>query len=62
MNNKFPDQSGHAHINVLRSADFLEIEFLKNIFQEHFLSYKLFYSRLLKQKTERSFPIIQSII
>ena len=29
MNNKFPDQSGHAHINVLRIADFLEIEFLK---------------------------------
>ena len=36
MDNKFPDQSSHAHINVLRSADFLEIEFLKNIFQEHF--------------------------
>ena len=36
MNNKFPDQSGHAHINVMRSADFLEIEFLKNIFQVHF--------------------------
>ena len=31
--NKLPDQSGHAHINVLRSADFLEIDFLKNIFQ-----------------------------
>ena len=31
MNNKFPDQSGQ--INVLRSADFLEIDFLKNIFQ-----------------------------
>ena len=36
MDNKFPDQSSHAQINVLRSADFLEIEFLKNIFQEHF--------------------------
>ena len=33
MNNKFPDQSGHAQNNVLRSADFLEIDFLKNIFQ-----------------------------
>ena len=33
MYNKFPDQSGHAHINVLQSADFLEIDFLKSIFQ-----------------------------
>ena len=36
MNNKFPDQSGHAHINVLRSADILEIDFLKKYFREHF--------------------------
>ena len=36
MNNKFPDQSGHAHINVLRSADFLEIDFLKKNFSNTF--------------------------
>ena len=40
--------SGHAHINVLRPANFLEIDFFeKNIFQEHFQNVKWFGSRML---------------
>ena len=39
--------SRHAHINVLRPANFLEIDFFeKNIFQEHFQTVKSFASRM----------------
>ena len=38
--------SSNAHINVLRSADFLKIVFFKNILQEHFQIVKWFGPRM----------------